>query len=81
MLSEKLAAIRAFAKARLAPEDSALMQRDIDDLRAGGILDRVVKVGERAPDFTLPNREGTPVSLAALRAKGPVVLTFFRGRW
>ena len=81
MLKEKLEAIRAFARSRLAPEDQALMQRDIDTLRSGGILDRVVKAGERAPDFTLPNTEGTPVTLSALLAKGPVVLSFFRGRW
>jgi hypothetical protein len=81
MLEEKLAAIRAMAKTRLPAEAQALMQRDVDDVRASGILDRVVKVGARAPDFTLPSTDGTPVSLAALLAKGPVVLSFFRGRW
>jgi hypothetical protein len=81
MLKEKLAEIRAFAKSRLAPEDLATIQRDIDSLRASGILDRVLKIGERAPDFTLPNVDGTPVSLSGLLAKGPVVLSFFRGRW
>jgi hypothetical protein len=81
MLSETLAEIRAMAKARLPAEAQALMERDVDDLRTSGILDRVVKVGARAPDFTLPNTEGVPVSLAALLAKGPLVLSFFRGRW
>ena len=51
------------------------------DLRDSGILDRVVKVGQPAPDFTLPNRDGKPVALTALLARGPVVLSFFRGRW
>lgn len=81
MLEDKLEAIRATAKARLPEEAQALMQRDIDDIRASGLLDRGVKVGQRAPQFTLPNTEGTPVSLTALLAKGPVVLSFFRGRW
>src|SRR5687767_2123214 len=80
MLDEKLAAIRAMAKARLPAEAQALMQRDVDDLRASGILDRVVKVGAPAPDFTLPDTEGVAVSLVALLARGPVVLSFFRGR-
>jgi hypothetical protein len=79
MLKDKLEAIRAMAR---LPEDAqALMQRSIDDLRASGVLDRVVKVGERAPSFTLPSIEGSPVSLAELLAKSPVVLSFFRGRW
>jgi hypothetical protein len=80
MLKEELEAIRA--RSRRLPEDAqALMQRAVDDLRASGILDRIVKVGERAPDFTLPDMRDVPVSLAGLRAKGPVILSFFRGRW
>jgi peroxiredoxin len=57
------------------------MQRSVDDVRASGIMDRIVRVGQPAPDFTLPNAAGTPVSLAELRARGPVVLSFYRGRW
>jgi peroxiredoxin len=57
------------------------MQKAIDDLRASGIMDRVVKAGTPASDFSLPNVAGQPVSLAALRAAGPVVLSFYRGRW
>jgi hypothetical protein len=80
-LEEKLAAIREIAKARQPPEVRAVMQKATDDLRASGIMDRVARVGAPAPDFTLPNVAGQPVSLAALRARGPVVLSFYRGRW
>ena len=38
-------------------------------------------VGDRAPDFTLPDSTGVPRSLAALVAGGPLVLLFFRGHW
>lgn len=34
-------------------------------------------VGDRAPDFTLPDQSGAPVRLSALLAKGPVVLYFY----
>ncbi len=57
------------------------MHETTEDLRASGIMDRVARVGAPAPDFTLPNVAGQPVSLAALRARGPVVLSFYRGRW
>jgi hypothetical protein len=80
-LEEKLAAIREMAKTRQPPEVRAVMHQATEDLRASGILDRVVKIGAPAPDFTLPNVAGQPVSLAALRARGPVVLSFYRGRW
>lgn len=33
--------------------------------------------GDTAPDFTLQNTEGTPVSLSGLNAEGSVVLLFF----
>jgi hypothetical protein len=80
-LEDKLAAIREMAKTRQPPEVRAIMQKGIEDLRASGILDRVARVGTPAPDFRLPNVAGQPVSLAALRARGPVVLSFYRGRW
>ncbi len=38
-------------------------------------------VGERPPDFTLPDAGGRPVSLADYRGKKPVVLVFYRGYW
>jgi hypothetical protein len=40
-----------------------------------------LRVGERAPDFTLPDATGRPVSLADYRGKKPVVLVFYRGYW
>jgi hypothetical protein len=40
-----------------------------------------LRVGERPPDFTLPDAVGRPVSLADYRGKKPVVLVFYRGYW
>jgi len=36
-----------------------------------------LKVGERAPDFTLPDQNGAPVSLGELLAEGCLVLYFY----
>jgi len=80
-LEERLAAIREQSKARMPPEARAVLLRSIDDLRGTGIMQRVAQVGSRAPEFTLPNAAGQPVSLGELRARGPVVLSFYRGRW
>ena len=41
----------------------------------------ILKVGEPAPDFTLPDATGAPISLASFRDKAPVVLVFYRGYW
>src|SRR2546426_177435 len=39
--------------------------------------DRKVRVGDRAPDFTLPDQAGKPVRLRDLLGRGTVVLYFY----
>src|SRR5512138_221238 len=36
-----------------------------------------LKVGDKAPDFTLPDTHGAPVTLSRLLEKGPVILAFY----
>lgn len=40
---------------------------------------RTASIGTEAPDFTLPDGDGTPVGLAEFLARGPVVVAFLRG--
>lgn len=40
-----------------------------------------IDVGQQAPKFTLPSAQGQQVTLTELSAKGPVVVTFYRGDW
>jgi thioredoxin-dependent peroxiredoxin len=47
-----------------------------------GLLDRLtgshgIKVGDRAPDFTLPDQHGHPVRLSDFRGRKAVVLYFY----
>ena len=37
----------------------------------------VLKVGDKAPDFTLPDQNGHPVHLADFRGKKNVILAFY----
>jgi len=80
-LTERLDAMRAASKTRIPAEAQAVMQRSIDDLRASGLASRIARPGQPAPKFTLPNAAGERVSLDGLLARGPVVLSFYRGRW
>lgn len=57
------------------------MHRATDELKASGIEDRALKVGDRAPSFTLFNQEHVEVASADLLSKGPLVVNFFRGHW
>ena len=57
------------------------MHRATDELKASGIEDRALSVGDRAPSFTLFNQEHIEVVSADLLSKGPLVVSFFRGHW
>jgi len=40
-----------------------------------------LKVGDKAPDFALPNGDGKLVMLSDYTTRSPVVLVFYRGFW
>lgn len=63
------------------PEIHPVMERATAELIASGAATRALKVGDHAPDFTLNDPDGTPISLAELLAKGPLVVSFYRGVW
>ena len=80
-LKEQLAEYRAGWYKRVPPERQAIMQRHIDQLRAGAISRSMLKVGDRAPAIVLMNAKGQTVDVARLLKKGPVIVTFYRGGW
>ncbi|AOB30363.1 alkyl hydroperoxide reductase [Bordetella sp. H567] len=57
------------------------MHRATAELKASGLAERAKKVGDKAPAFTLQDPEGNTVSSAELLAKGPLVVSFYRGVW
>lgn len=48
---------------------------------ASAAMPATLRAGARVPPFTLPDRQGTKVSLDHLLVAGPVVLDFVRGAW
>jgi hypothetical protein len=80
-LADELRELKTRLEGKRAPEQVALMHRAVDELRASKAADRALKVGDRAPEFTLPNAEQRDVGSRELLARGPLVVTFYRGRW
>ena len=80
-LQRRLDAIRQGFEAQAGEATVAVMHGATDALTASGQAERARGEGDVAPDFDLESSSGGRVDLAALRAKGPVVLTFFRGHW
>lgn len=85
-LQATLDAFRADFKAGKPPYNAPahihpIMERATAELIASGAAQRALKVGDKAPLFSLKDVNGTWVSSADLLANGPLVLTFYRGVW
>jgi peroxiredoxin len=80
-LSEILAARRERSVGRIKPEHKEKQERHIAELRASGQVERAIKVGDRAPAFELSTARGARVASADLLATGPLIVSFFRGKW
>ena len=85
-LQDRLDAFKAdFVGGKLAfkptKERLVLMERATRELIESGQAQRAKKAGDRAPEFSLQDAAGNPVSSRDLLAKGPLVLSFYRGVW
>jgi peroxiredoxin len=85
-LPERLAAFRANFEAGGPPYNAPAwvhshMHHATNELLASGIAGRALKVGDRAPEFTLNDATGHPVSSRDLLTQGPLVVSFYRGIW
>ena len=80
-LKEELKALQTRLESGRPPDVVATMHRAVEELRASGAPGRVLKAGDQAPDFVLPNADEQLVDSRALRTAGPLIVTFYRGRW
>ncbi len=80
-LRTRLEAIHEKFEASASAEVRGVMHRATEELRVSGAAERALGEGARVPAFELPNQAGIPIRSEALLARGPLVLTFFRGKW
>ena len=80
-LQKKLSALKKGFEAQAPKEAVETVHRATADLESSGVLDNTVKVGDEAPDFSLQNADGHEFRLKELLSQGPVVLSFYRGKW
>jgi len=66
----------------MIPEEQfEIFNADAKQLAATHEVPLKLQVGDKAPQFNLPNAKGEQIHLSDLLEKGPVVLTFYRGAW
>jgi peroxiredoxin len=80
-LQDQLDLITQNTRRLVQPERLAVSENATAELLATGIEDRVLSGGSVAPSFTLLDASGKAVRSADLLAIGPLVVSFFRGRW
>jgi peroxiredoxin len=80
-LSQQLEEYRAGWMLRVPADRRAAMERHIAYLSETGIGKNAKQVGDLAPAIVLPDVHGRAFDVATLLAKGPVVVTFYRGGW
>jgi hypothetical protein len=82
-LQDKLDAMTANAveKGLLSPPVLAQFAKATRDLVESGQAERTVKAGDLAPVFSLPDADGATFDSRKHLARGPLVVTFYRGVW
>jgi len=80
-LQDQLNELKTKSEAGIPAEKLAVMHRATKDLEMSGLLDRVPKAGDRAPDFILNDSDGILANSRSILERGPMVLSFYRGGW
>lgn len=80
-LEQQLKTHRDASRARIPAAALATMDAATEEVTALNIAGTSIAVGDQVPQFTLPDALGSKVSLAAILAQGPAVITFYRGGW
>jgi len=81
LLQKELDTKRGAFEQSAPPEKVKIFTQGVEDVRNLGVTETAKNVGDKAPDFELPNAVGEKVKLSDLLAQGPVVLTWYRGGW
>ena len=80
-LNEKLHDMKEASRVKLPPETLQIMAEALQTVEATGQQHRALKVGDRAPVFTLEDHAGKLWSSPELLQRGPLVVNFYRGSW
>ncbi len=80
-LQDQLDRITQNTRRLVQPERLAVSEQAAAELLATGIEERVLPIGSIAPSFNLADSAGKLIHSPDLLAIGPLIVSFFRGRW
>jgi peroxiredoxin len=80
-LREELDERRMLMRRFVPKATQAINDRATEEFRQSASAQKALQVGQKAPEFALPDAQGSLVNSRELLAKGPLIVTFIRGRW
>ena len=80
-LATDLSTFKEGVNAKLPKEHSRAISESIEAFVQTWSHAKAVHVGQPFPDFSLSDATGKQVSLKELLAKGPLLISFYRGEW
>jgi peroxiredoxin len=81
-LQPQLDNITTQTRALVQPERLAITDASVQSLLDSGLESSILPIGSTAPTFALPDAiNGKLIRSSDLLAVGPLIITFFRGRW
>ena len=80
-LSEQLTEFRNSFLTNVPADIQAIMANATEELTKSALVENAPKNGDKLNSFELSDQNGKVVTLQALLANGPLVITFYRGGW
>ncbi len=80
-LQEQIEARSSKSSTKADPAKKKAYADGIKAVIESGVVEKAKKKGDIAPEFTLKNATGKPITLSEALKEGPVVLTWYRGGW
>ncbi|HWZ74060.1 MAG TPA: peroxiredoxin-like family protein [Casimicrobiaceae bacterium] len=80
-LQTELNAVQAAWRQRAGDDVATTIAADNEALLRSGLVARALQAGAKFPDLRLPNARGGQTRIYDVLARGPLVVTFYRGGW
>ncbi|WP_297439164.1 peroxiredoxin-like family protein [uncultured Clostridium sp.] len=80
-LTKKLEILASQSKEKMPEETLKTFMAFTQELKNSDIEKNALKIGDKAPKFSLKNAYGKVISSDELLKDGPLVINFYRGKW
>ncbi|MDN5422440.1 MAG: AhpC/TSA family protein [Chryseobacterium sp.] len=80
-LAQQIDKLNHTLSSQLPIEVLQAFQKSIEELKTSNLEKNSLKIGDKMPEFSLPNTVGQMISSREILKKEKMILTFYRGNW